>query len=211
MEVKDLIASLEAENAHALATINKNEPVIAFLRQRLRVSELLNKSSKSKNDNNDQIFAGGGSHLHVPGSIAESYIHTLGGSQIHHVLPSSLSLKTVRRFLQEKPELPPLPNLSSEQLHAHIAAYGDGKKTLRSTVASLVMTFNGEEFGATEVLEALQQYKVDLPPDPRSRITTILGRMTEAGELERTVAGSGSLPNRYKVAARGANTESTDD
>ena len=85
------------------------------------------------------------------------------------------------------------------------------RKTLRSMVAEEVSRLAGFEFTAAEIHEHLAKRGVLLPEDPRSKIATVLSRMTEAGEIYRTYTGTGSVPNKYREAEKGADLQAEDE
>ena len=92
-----------------------------------------------------------------------------------------------------------------------LMAAPDTKVTLRGRVARVVAGYNGGEFGATEVLSDLKDSGFEIPDENRSRITTILSRMVDSGELVKSYTGSGSVPNRYMTTPQGINPDAKDD
>lgn len=71
------------------------------------------------------------------------------------------------------------------------------RPTLSSKVAEVLREFGSRSFTVVDVHDALMRVGVDLPDDPRTKITTILSRMAEAGSLIRTSTGSGNVPHKY--------------
>lgn len=120
-------------------------------------------------------------------------------ARVQDAAPSLLPAQGVNTYMRRRRLFPDQP--------APVAA----KRTLRQTVAELLREFGDREFVVGDVHEELVKKNMDLPVDPRSKITTILSRMLEAGELERTFVGGGNVPHKYKVAASGTNIEAADE
>lgn len=74
-----------------------------------------------------------------------------------------------------------------------------GENTFRRTVERHVRIHGRDEFSMNDVYEGLRARGEMVEPDRKSVITTILSRMADAGELERTAVGSGSAPNKYRL------------
>ena len=81
--------------------------------------------------------------------------------------------------------------------------------TRRALVEGLVMSFNDQEvFTATSVFDKMKEQGIeDLPP--KVRITTILGRMADAGRLVLVKRGGGNVPNEYRKAVAAEATGET--
>lgn len=71
------------------------------------------------------------------------------------------------------------------------------------------MSFNDQEvFTATSVFDKMKEQGIeDLPP--KVRITTILGRMADAGRLVLVKRGGGNVPNEYRKAVAAEATGET--
>lgn len=84
------------------------------------------------------------------------------------------------------------------------------RKTLSQHVSEAVETLGGVEFVVGDVYEILTNKAIDLPEQPKSKITTVLSRLAERGELVQTFKGSGNVPNRYRKNVAGVVEGSTD-
>jgi hypothetical protein len=75
------------------------------------------------------------------------------------------------------------------------------RRTLMSDVKSVIKRFGQQEFNVAHVEAALKKTGLEFKDgkSSRPRISTILGKLEDAGVLVRTVAGKGSVPNRYRL------------
>lgn len=73
------------------------------------------------------------------------------------------------------------------------------RKTLIQFVQAVIPSFGRDEFSVGDVYDRLATLDGYTASDsPKSRITTVLARLTERGELVQTFRGGGNVPNRYR-------------
>lgn len=84
-------------------------------------------------------------------------------------------------------------------MHRVINAQRTNDTSFKRIVERYVRVHGHAEFTTNDVYEGLNERGDLVSPERRSVITTILSRMAESGELERTVAGAGSIPNKYRL------------
>mgnify|MGYP001578523209 CR=1 FL=1 len=75
------------------------------------------------------------------------------------------------------------------------------RRTLYEDVRDVVLRFGDQEFSVVHVDLALKQQGIEVKATkfPRSRITTVLGKLEKQGIIIRTFQGGGNNPNRYKL------------
>lgn len=76
-----------------------------------------------------------------------------------------------------------------------------GRQPLIEHVKEILPRFGDQEFTVVHVDAALKQIGVEVSGRlPRSRLSTILGKLDERGVVTKTFQGAGNVPNKYKVA-----------
>lgn len=84
------------------------------------------------------------------------------------------------------------------------------RRTLTQNVSDVIAGFGDEEFVVGDVYDVLLKNGVELPDQPKSKITTVLARFAERGDLVQTFKGGGNVPNRYRRRAS-EKAQSVDD
>ena len=75
------------------------------------------------------------------------------------------------------------------------------RRTLIDDVQDVVSRFGHQEFSVVHVDAALKHQGVEIKGGkfPRSRISTVLGKLEDQGVIVRTFKGGGNVPNRYTL------------
>jgi hypothetical protein len=78
---------------------------------------------------------------------------------------------------------------------------GQRRRTFVDDLKDSVKRFGHQEFNIAHVEAALKRLGIEVAgKTPRSRISASLSRLWDEGFLVRTFAGSGNVPNRFRVA-----------
>lgn len=193
MDARELLQQLDAEISVETRALAQKQGFAEFLRKRLNTLAPLPPSSAVTRASSTTA------RPDAPGRQA-----SLGSI----VTPNAVSLNSID-FASIKPLAPDLGSITPSDfmlkssvapLPKHLKFQDERPSSLRESVERATEAFIGRDFSAADVHEVLNQQGVELPEERRSAITTILGRMTEAGHLVRTHVGAGSNPNRYRLA-----------
>lgn len=121
--------------------------------------------------------------------------------------------EAVLRYLESKETniaLPPKAGtaapLADGVIHLdQLIAPESGRRTLLNEVEDVVLRFGDQEFTVAHVDAVFQQQGIKAKGEviPRSRISTVLGKLEENGLLELTLKGGGSVAHRYKLKSGG--------
>ena len=116
-----------------------------------------------------------------------------------------LESKEATSYIPAKTEHPSPPPPGGVILLDQLQVKQASRRTLLDEVADVVKRFGDQEFSIAHVDIVFQQQGIKSKGEniPRSRISSSLGKLEEAGLIERTFTGGGNVSHRYKLKGDG--------
>lgn len=112
------------------------------------------------------------------------------------------ALKKKREFaemLRQRLNVPAVQKYSDAA--QELADLASGRKTLKQQISEVVQELGAIEFDVNDVFAAMDGRWESPPMQPKSKISTVLARLVDTGDIEITARGAGSVPNRYRAVS----------
>ena len=112
-----------------------------------------------------------------------------------------LESKENKEHVTTKAEIPNPPLHGGVILLDQLKIPQTNRRTLLDDAEDVVKRFADQEFSVVHVDMVFQQQGIKSKGEniPRSRISTALSKLEEAGVIERAFTGGGNVPHRYKL------------